>query len=109
MGKRVRPRCAGSASRVPARSPRRRRHACEKRGDSGVYADRVCEALERRLAALDSSIVWLKQCALVYQYDLKREAARFNGVAPDAYDHLQYEQWDKIRAEYLRGGEQQID
>ena len=43
----------------------------------------------------------IKKMSMNYQFELKMKAAEFNGVSANAYFDLSYEEWAKIRSEYL--------
>jgi hypothetical protein len=61
-------------------------------------ADEIVEELED----MEPLRQELKQRAMIYQREDKEAAARWNGLAEDAYYHIPFVEWEPIRAKYMQ-------
>lgn len=60
----------------------------------------VVDPITKELDQIESLKQKIKERAMVYQADLKEEVAKENGVPPETYFDLPYDEWEPIRTAY---------
>lgn len=63
----------------------------------------------KELETIERAKEYIKKRNMIYQVDLKEEAAKKYGVPTNAYHDFCYEDWITVRQDYLRSREVEND